>query len=220
MLQALTVLSPDTPEGICKQGDIIVLALPGQPWGAKEKSGFLIVQWDDKEMEDILAARQTAGEKYPTITYPYATFEDRISPAGKTVGKKMTARSTSTLDIAALDAQLVTDTLAAQAAYTPPKPDSHTVDSPPYLTPDQYTLRMVGPVIDPLPVQEPVTLAAPAPEPAPDPAPLLASIPAVEEPAPALTEEPVASASTGIISTVVGAITGALSSVWTWITGG
>lgn len=92
MLEAQCSLAP---EG---KGDIIVLALPGHPWGEKDKKNLFVVEWDDQEKEDVLIARQKQGEPWPVLTTPYKVMKQE----GPVL--RMVLRSTEAVDIEALDA--------------------------------------------------------------------------------------------------------------------
>lgn len=74
MLEALIAIS-DTPDGKGKAGDVIVLALPGEPWGTKDRTNYLIAQWEDDTIESSLNDRLNEGEIWPVVVYPYAVYQ-------------------------------------------------------------------------------------------------------------------------------------------------
>lgn len=98
MLEAQVALN-STEDGIANQGDVIVLALAGHPWGTEDRRRLLVVEWSDSLMEDALLARRKSGEQWPVLSYPYRVRE--------TQGKREVTlrRSSKTVDIPTLTAQ-------------------------------------------------------------------------------------------------------------------
>jgi hypothetical protein len=76
MLEALSVVQPPRVEGVSQQGDIIVVALEGHPWGDMDRKYHLILKWDDAALEAELNLRRKQGERWPVKSYPYAKFRD------------------------------------------------------------------------------------------------------------------------------------------------
>lgn len=93
MLEAQVSIKPDRAGGISRQGDIIVLALEGHPWGTLDRKHLLVVKWVDPAIERVLTDRRRAGEKFPIVTTPYALRERG----------KMVERSELQLDFTAID---------------------------------------------------------------------------------------------------------------------
>jgi len=95
MIEALIDVRRGGTVGLKVKGDIIVAKLSGAPWGNVEKKFQQIIELDDASLQTQLEDLETAGETYPCIVHPYATYDgDNI----------MTSRSTKYLDIGALDA--------------------------------------------------------------------------------------------------------------------
>lgn len=88
MLEALAS-HRSSADGSIESGDIIVLALPGHPWGMMERKSFVIVEWDSLDMLHRLLARQKTGETWPVISHPYAVIEKH----------KLVKRSTHGIDL-------------------------------------------------------------------------------------------------------------------------
>lgn len=77
MLEAqATIIEDENDPDVHRAGDIIVVALPGHPWGTLDQVRFLVVEWEDAELEAALLARRAAGEPWPVKSYPYAEFEE------------------------------------------------------------------------------------------------------------------------------------------------
>lgn len=60
--------------GTKQPGDIIVVALPGHPWGTQDAVEYVIVEWDDPALESVLVDRRQRGESWPVTSLPYAEF--------------------------------------------------------------------------------------------------------------------------------------------------
>ena len=56
-------------------GDIVVAALVGHPWGIRESIDFIIVELEDQDLEDQLIAKRGLGSVHPLISYPYREIE-------------------------------------------------------------------------------------------------------------------------------------------------
>lgn len=82
------------------QGDVIVVALSGHPWGDLDRKVHLVVKWEDSGAEATLMQRVKAGEKWPVISYPYATFVPSQNVDGIVY---LTKRSIVGIDVLALD---------------------------------------------------------------------------------------------------------------------
>jgi len=61
--------------GYKKRGDVLVVKLPGSPWGSDCEKIHQIVEWDDPALEAKLLAQQKAGQETPKITSPYTTYD-------------------------------------------------------------------------------------------------------------------------------------------------
>jgi hypothetical protein len=94
MLEAQASLQPDTRDGIAKQGDVIVIALAGHPWGTLDQKQLLVVQWQDDAAELALLQRQQDGEEWPVVGFPYAVWDATTT--------KIVQRSTQTIDLASV----------------------------------------------------------------------------------------------------------------------
>lgn len=66
----------ESGDGVSQQGDIIIVALPNHPWGTKDRTNFLIVQWEDALFESQLLSRRATGEEWPVISLPYSIMEE------------------------------------------------------------------------------------------------------------------------------------------------
>lgn len=75
MIEALVMFRYPKEDKLCKNGDIICVKLPGAPWGTEEKKFYMVVQHEDKELEEKLLKMQEAGHPYPFINNPYQTVE-------------------------------------------------------------------------------------------------------------------------------------------------
>lgn len=67
----------DSGDDVTREGDVIVLALPGHPWGTQDAVRFLIVEWEDEDAEQVLLNRRAAGEPWPVISLPYAEKKEK-----------------------------------------------------------------------------------------------------------------------------------------------
>lgn len=92
MLEALCSLRV-SEDGVAREGDIIVLALPGHPWGTQELKRFIVVKWDDPQIEAVLLGRQKEFT-WPIIGVPYATM---VRSTGR-----MKLRSAKGVDVATI----------------------------------------------------------------------------------------------------------------------
>ena len=57
-------------EGI---GDVMVVKLPGATWGHQEVKDFILVEWEDEEIENSLKALE---DPEAFIVYPYKEYEE------------------------------------------------------------------------------------------------------------------------------------------------
>ena len=78
MLEALVSLRIQGETALKKRGDIIVVKLAGSPWGSEERKRFMIVQFEDAELEAKLTERRTKDNPYPVISSPYLVMEKNV----------------------------------------------------------------------------------------------------------------------------------------------
>lgn len=97
MLEAQCSLK-SSADGIAQQGDVIVVALPGHPWGTLDRKHLLVVKWEDQDLEDRLTTRRKDGEDWPVISLPYAVRGEVNSRNFR----PLLQRSTEAVDIDAL----------------------------------------------------------------------------------------------------------------------
>lgn len=78
MAWALIKNTPDSSDGICKRGDVIVIKQNNSIWGKGElnTNHFLIVEWTDSAIESKLAKMKKKGNEFPAISYPYSEQDD------------------------------------------------------------------------------------------------------------------------------------------------
>jgi len=77
MLEALITWrhKGERPEAGKRCGDVLNVALPGHPWGKKDLQIHTVVELEDAELEAVLQARRKAGEAWPVLSLPYATYK-------------------------------------------------------------------------------------------------------------------------------------------------
>ena len=72
MIEALRFCTLNESEGLYRDGDVIVVALPNHPWGTEDKRVHAVCEVEDPDMESLLLAKRANGAAYPVISYPYA----------------------------------------------------------------------------------------------------------------------------------------------------
>lgn len=112
-LEAAVSLRIQGEKALKKRGDVLVVKLAGSPWGREEKKRFLILQFDDSDLESRLMDMKSKGEPHPVLVHPYAAYEDQAVPPGHPEYKPpvMTSRSTKYVDIQDLSAKDAIDAL-------------------------------------------------------------------------------------------------------------
>lgn len=58
-----------------RRGDVICVKLAGSPWDAMEQKFFLVVEWQDDDLQRRLLAMRKDGDKFPVIEAPYAEHD-------------------------------------------------------------------------------------------------------------------------------------------------
>lgn len=99
MIEALRFCTLNESEGLYRDGDVIVVALPNHPWGTEDKRVHAVCEVEDPDMESLLLAKRANGDAYPVISYPYADYEIEEGNAAPIVR----AVSTKHVDISLLD---------------------------------------------------------------------------------------------------------------------
>lgn len=77
MLEGLVrIIKPKDQTRVKALGDIIVAKLSPAVWGIEEFKKFLVVQFEDDELEGRLRQMKKSGEPYPSIPLPYAVRDN------------------------------------------------------------------------------------------------------------------------------------------------
>ena len=113
MIEALVSLRLQGDKGQKRRGDILAVKLPDSPWGTEERRQFLVVQWDDSDLESRLRWMRDAGEQWPVIVEPYAEHEERAVPGKDKTDHVRTIRSRQYVDINRLGRDLRAEVLDA-----------------------------------------------------------------------------------------------------------
>lgn len=72
MIEAQVLIHPHRENA--QEGDVLLVALSGHPWGTFDTKHLLVVKWEDAELEARLQDMATRGP-WPVISYPYKTKE-------------------------------------------------------------------------------------------------------------------------------------------------
>lgn len=99
LLEAQCSLRPDSADGVYREGDIIVIALAGHPWGSGDRKEFVIVQWPDDRIEQQLVERVKVGEQWPVAAHPYAVIEPVKNTPRNKIAFLLKQRSVHAVDV-------------------------------------------------------------------------------------------------------------------------
>lgn len=90
-----------------KRGDIIAVKLADSPWGLREVEQFVLIEFEDDELEAELALERLKGEAHPVSIYPYAEYEPAKDPI---LGPEMVTRSRFKFDLSAIPDDVISAT--------------------------------------------------------------------------------------------------------------
>jgi hypothetical protein len=107
MIEALISLRLDSGRdtALKARGDVLVVALPNSPWSDRERREFLLVEWQDPDLEAALIRQFAAGDPIPRIALPYAQYDAQ---------GEIVARSTEKVNVEKLPQELRERVLDAQ----------------------------------------------------------------------------------------------------------